>query len=91
MIVIMHEIVVPTTLTKSIFVTLLLSSFIEPDFVKRGWLVNYSTSLVELFVSIEFTLALKKALANSFDDRFINTCQFTVSKRYQKQHGIERR
>jgi hypothetical protein len=51
-----------------------LSSFIEPDSVKRGWLVNYITSLVELFVSIEFMLTLKKALANSFDDSSINTC-----------------
>jgi hypothetical protein len=66
--------VVPRTLTKSIFVTLLLSSFIEPDFVKRGWLVNYITSLAKLFVSIECTLVLKKALANGFDGRNINTC-----------------
>jgi hypothetical protein len=75
MIVITHEIVVPRGLTKSIFVTLSLSGFIEPDFVKREWLVNYITnSFVELFVSIEITLALKKALANSFEIRFINTC-----------------
>jgi hypothetical protein len=69
----MHEFVVPKMLTKSIFITLLSSSFIKPGFVKRGWLVNYVASLVELFVSIEFLLVLKKALANSFDNRFINT------------------
>jgi hypothetical protein len=59
-------------LTKSVIVTLLLSSFIKPDFVKRGWLVNYIFSLVELFSTMKFTLALKKALANSFHDTFIN-------------------
>jgi hypothetical protein len=74
MIAITHEIPILMTLMNFIFVTLLLSSFIEPDFVKRGWLVNYITSIVELFVSIEFTLVLRKALANSFGNRFINTC-----------------
>jgi hypothetical protein len=51
-----------------------LSSFIEPDFLNRGWLVNYISSIVELLISIEFMLVLKKALVNSFDYRFINTC-----------------
>jgi hypothetical protein len=61
-----------------------LSSFIEPDFVKRGWLVNYITSLVKLFVSIEFMLALKKALANALMTGSSTSVQFTVSKRSLK-------
>jgi hypothetical protein len=78
------EILIPTILINSIFVTLLSSRFIEPDFVKRGWLVNYITSLVKLFFSIEFTLAPKNALANSFDDRFIKTCAIHCFKKVIK-------
>jgi hypothetical protein len=70
---------------KSIFINLSLSSFIKPDFVTRGWLVNYVTSLVELFVSIEFMLALKKRPWQIASTTGSSTpVQFTVLKRSSK-------
>jgi hypothetical protein len=65
-----------TALADMILVTLALSCFNKPNFMKgrRRRSVNKIADLIKFVFSIKFSITLKKSIANRLDDSIIYTC-----------------
>jgi len=58
----------------TILVTLVVSCFIKPNFMKGRRSVNKIADFIKLVFSIKFSITLKKSIGNRLEDLIICTC-----------------